>query len=182
MTASSSTDSTVDRGSFGPVGRSATERPLLPLGDGLLVDPVALGQRPQALLTMLYRSTDRLCRRGAPVENLAHSASFHSDDKNAPSKPGIKHLAGFMSPLGSQNDVAGTRKRRSSNQPRQNLLSRILSSRTLVTRVGARPFRSSTKPQLIRTISRSPSAFWRTTGATWPGKIADAGSNAAPRL
>ncbi len=24
-------------------------------------------QRPQALLTMLYRSTDDLCRRGAPV-------------------------------------------------------------------------------------------------------------------
>ncbi|WP_210164315.1 hypothetical protein, partial [Mesorhizobium sp. LNJC398B00] len=48
-------------------------------------------QRPQALLTMLYRSTDRLCRRGAPM-NLAHSASFDSDEKYAPSKPGIKHL------------------------------------------------------------------------------------------
>jgi hypothetical protein len=43
-------------------------------------------------LTMLYRSTDRLCRRGAPVQNLAHSASFDSDDKNEPSKPGIKQL------------------------------------------------------------------------------------------
>jgi hypothetical protein len=42
---------------------------------------------------MLYRSTDRLCRRGAAVENLAHSASFHSMEYNAPSKPGIKHLA-----------------------------------------------------------------------------------------
>jgi hypothetical protein len=41
---------------------------------------------------MLYRSTDRLCRRGAAVENLAHSASFHSMEYNAPSKPGIKHL------------------------------------------------------------------------------------------
>ena len=30
--------------------------PLLPLGDRLLVDPVALGQRSQARLTMLYRS------------------------------------------------------------------------------------------------------------------------------
>jgi len=43
-------------------------------------------------LTMLYRSTHRLCRAGAPVENLAHSASFHSLDKIAPSNPGIKHL------------------------------------------------------------------------------------------
>ncbi|MER8741378.1 hypothetical protein NKH61_34950, partial [Mesorhizobium sp. M1005] len=29
---------------------------------------------------------------GAPMKNLAHSASFDSDDKDAPSKPGIKHL------------------------------------------------------------------------------------------
>ncbi|WP_205207133.1 hypothetical protein, partial [Asaia sp. As-1742] len=42
--------------------------------------------------TMLYRSTDCRCRRGAPVVNLAHSASFHSDEKIAPSKPGTKHL------------------------------------------------------------------------------------------
>ncbi|WP_292067954.1 hypothetical protein, partial [Mesorhizobium sp.] len=27
-----------------------------------------------------------------PVKNLAHSASFDSEDKDAPSKPGIKHL------------------------------------------------------------------------------------------
>src|SRR6516164_1392915 len=67
--------------------------PRFPLGDGLRIDAVALGQRPQALLTMLYRSTDRLCRCGAPVKNLAHSASFESLDKDAPSKPGIKHLS-----------------------------------------------------------------------------------------
>src|SRR3984957_13187035 len=42
---------------------------------------------------MLYRSTDRLCRRGAPMQNLAHSASFESLDKDAPSKAGTKHLA-----------------------------------------------------------------------------------------
>lgn len=41
---------------------------------------------------MLYRSTDRLCRCGAPMKNLAHSASFASDDNNAPLKSGIKHL------------------------------------------------------------------------------------------
>jgi hypothetical protein len=43
---------------------------------------------------MLYRSTDCRCRRGAPVVNLSHSASFHSGEKIAPSKPGIKHLVG----------------------------------------------------------------------------------------
>ena len=41
---------------------------------------------------MLYRSTDRLCRCGAPMQNLAHSASFHSREKSAPSKPGTKQL------------------------------------------------------------------------------------------
>jgi hypothetical protein len=39
---------------------------------------------------MLYRSTARLSRCGAPMKNLAHSASFHSSVKSAPSKPGIK--------------------------------------------------------------------------------------------
>src|SRR5262245_3109386 len=91
-------------------------------------------------------------------------------------------VAGLTSPLGSQNEVAGTRQRRSSNEPRQNLLSRILSSRTLVTRRGARSFWWSTQPQLIVTISRSPSALRRTAGAAWPGKTADKGSNAAVRL
>jgi len=35
---------------------------------------------------------DCRCRRGAPVMNLAHSASFHSSEKNAPSNPGTKQL------------------------------------------------------------------------------------------
>src|SRR4029077_9901524 len=81
-------------------GRKIDNRgPLLPFGDGLLVDPVAACQCPQALLTMLYRSTDRLCRRGAPMKNLAHSASFDSEDKDAPSKPGIKQLVACASVL-----------------------------------------------------------------------------------
>jgi hypothetical protein len=46
---------------------------------------------------MLYRSTDRLSRGGASVKNLAHSASFDSGVKNAPSKPGIKHLGRLFS-------------------------------------------------------------------------------------
>src|SRR5580700_2619975 len=73
-------------------------RPLLPLGDRLGIDPVPLGKRPQALLTMLYRSTDCLCRRGAPMKNLAHSASFESLDKIAPSKPETKHLGARARP------------------------------------------------------------------------------------
>jgi hypothetical protein len=44
-------------------------------------------------LTMLYRSTDRLSRCGAPMENLAHNASLHIEENNAPSKPGIKQLS-----------------------------------------------------------------------------------------
>jgi hypothetical protein len=41
---------------------------------------------------MLYRSTDRLCRCGAPVENLSHNASFSRSEKYAPSNAGTKHL------------------------------------------------------------------------------------------
>src|SRR5438874_13283767 len=41
-----------------------------------------------------YRSTDRLCRGGAAVKNLAQSASLHAGENNAPSKPGTKHLVG----------------------------------------------------------------------------------------
>src|SRR5688572_6659658 len=67
--------------------------PLPPFGDGLGVDAMALGQGPQARLTILYCSTDWIERCGAPMENLAQSASLHSGDKNAPSNPGIKHLA-----------------------------------------------------------------------------------------
>ena len=66
---------------------------LPPLRNRLGVDPMTTRQCSQALLTMLYRSTDRLCRCGAAVKNLSHSASFESGDKGAPSNPGIKHLA-----------------------------------------------------------------------------------------
>ena len=93
MIASSSTDSTVDFGSFGPVGRSAIELRLRHLATVVWLIPLMLGQSPQALLTMLYRSTDRLSRRGPAVENLAHNASLHTEENTAPSKPGIKHLS-----------------------------------------------------------------------------------------
>ena len=39
----------------------------LPLGNRFGVDPVTLGKGPRALLTILYCSTDCLCRRGAAV-------------------------------------------------------------------------------------------------------------------
>src|SRR5579871_536066 len=65
---------------------------LPPLRNRLRVDPVALGESSQALLTILYCSTDCRCRAGAPVEYLAHSASFHCRPNNAPSNPGTKHL------------------------------------------------------------------------------------------
>src|SRR4029077_12756969 len=71
-------------------GQIANEAAFLPLRHGLLIYPVAPGKAPQALLTILYCSTDRLCRRGAAVKNLAHSASFHPWDKIAPSNAGTK--------------------------------------------------------------------------------------------
>lgn len=67
--------------------------PAPPLGNRLGIDPVPLGQRPQALLTILYCSTDCRCRAGAPVKNLTHRASFHFCMDNAPSNFGTKHLA-----------------------------------------------------------------------------------------
>ena len=66
--------------------------PLFPLRNRLWVDSIAPGERPQALFTMLYRSTDCRRRCGAAMVNLAHSASFHSREKTAPSKPGTKHI------------------------------------------------------------------------------------------
>jgi hypothetical protein len=43
-------------------------------------------------MTMLYRSTDRLCRCGAPVQYLSHTGSFYSLEKYAPPNAGTKHL------------------------------------------------------------------------------------------
>lgn len=74
-------------------GRQIRNRsPLAPFGDRLLIDAVTRRKRPQAFFTILYCSTDCLSRRGAAVKNLAHNASFHSREKIAPSKSGIKHL------------------------------------------------------------------------------------------
>jgi hypothetical protein len=67
--------------------------PALPLGDRLGVHPEAAGQGPYARLTMLYRSTDRLCRAGAPMKNLAHVPSLSMARFLVPSYTGTEHLA-----------------------------------------------------------------------------------------
>jgi hypothetical protein len=41
---------------------------------------------------MLYRSTDRPRRGGAPVQYLSYSASSHSREKYAPPNAGTKHV------------------------------------------------------------------------------------------
>jgi hypothetical protein len=92
MMASCSAESVEER-AFPRASREVGDgSPLTPLGDRLGVNPLAARQLSQARLTMLDRATDRLCRGGAAVESLAHSASFHAWEKTAPSNPGIKHL------------------------------------------------------------------------------------------
>jgi hypothetical protein len=66
MMASSSTDNT-EAFCVRRAGRKIADRTaFLPLGHGLLIDAVAVGKRPQALLTILYRSTDRPCLLALP--------------------------------------------------------------------------------------------------------------------
>src|SRR3954463_3895032 len=70
----------------------------LPLAHRLLIDAVTSGERSQALFTMLYRSTDRLSRRGAPVKNLAHSASFDCTIKVRDQTPRVIRLGYVLKP------------------------------------------------------------------------------------
>jgi hypothetical protein len=69
MMASFSSDKLVDFGSLGPVGRSATEPRFFHFATvfGLIHNAWTA---PQALLTILYCSTDCLRRCGAAVKNL----------------------------------------------------------------------------------------------------------------
>jgi hypothetical protein len=48
--------------------------------------------RKKELLTMLYRSTHRLCRAGAPVKYLTHNPSRSTVSESVPSYSGTKHL------------------------------------------------------------------------------------------
>jgi len=53
---------------------------LTPLGDGLVVQPIALCQLLERSLRSLYRSSDGVRGRGAAVEYMAHSASRIGSD------------------------------------------------------------------------------------------------------
>ncbi|WP_373288764.1 transposase [Croceicoccus mobilis] len=44
------------------------------------------------LRSLADRGSDGVCGRGAPVTNLSHMASFHSNERITPSNRGIKHL------------------------------------------------------------------------------------------
>jgi len=68
-------------------------RPLPPLRDRLRVDPQLPAQRRERSLRSLYCCSDGVRGRGAPMTNLSHTASFHSNKRIAPSNRGIKHLA-----------------------------------------------------------------------------------------
>ena len=67
-------------------------RPLAPLRDRLRVDPQLTAQRRERSLRSLYCCSDGVRGRGAPMTNLSHTASFHSDERITPSNRGIKHL------------------------------------------------------------------------------------------
>lgn len=54
-------------------------RPLSPLLHGRRADPVPTGEGLHTLFTLRYRSTDRLSRPGAAVQNLAHRSSAKHD-------------------------------------------------------------------------------------------------------
>ncbi len=49
-------------------------------------------QRRERSLRSLYCCSDGVRGRGAPMTYLSHTASFHSNERIAPSNPGIKHV------------------------------------------------------------------------------------------
>ena len=66
--------------------------PLPPLRHRLRINPQLPAQLRERSLRSLYCCSDGVRGRGAPVTNLSHSASFHSQERIAPSNHGIKHL------------------------------------------------------------------------------------------
>jgi hypothetical protein len=66
--------------------------PLTPLGYRFRIDPQLPAQRRERSLRSLYCCSDGVRGRGAPVTYLSHTASFHSNERIAPSNRGIKHL------------------------------------------------------------------------------------------
>ncbi len=55
-----------------------------------------------------YCCSDGVRSRGAPVTNLSHTASFHSQKRIAPSNHGIKHLAAVGSSSAERNSDGRT--------------------------------------------------------------------------
>ena len=92
IVASSASDKTVDRGSFGPVFKSSTVWRLRHFATVFGLMPSLLAQLRERSLRSLYCSSDGVRGRGAPMTNLSHNASFHSCERIAPSNLGIKHL------------------------------------------------------------------------------------------
>ncbi len=67
-------------------------RPLPPRRHRLGIDAEFPAQLRERSLRSLYRSSDGVRGRGAPVTNLSHSASFLPCEKISPSNRGIKHF------------------------------------------------------------------------------------------
>jgi len=83
-----------------PHRRIGGKGPLAPFLHGGRADALAPGQCPHARFTSLDRATHCLCRRGAAVKNLAHSASFQVCGSTVALHPGTEHLA--LDPLAGQ--------------------------------------------------------------------------------
>jgi hypothetical protein len=69
--------------------------PLTPLRHCLGVDPKLPAQLCERSLRSLYYCSNGVRGPCAPVTYLPHSASFHSNERIAPSNLGIKHIAGL---------------------------------------------------------------------------------------
>ncbi len=67
-------------------------RSLPPLRHRLRIDAKLSAQLRGRTLRSLYCCSESVRGRGAPLTNLSHSASFHSNERIAPSNRGIKHL------------------------------------------------------------------------------------------
>ena len=66
-------------------------------------------------MTILDCATDRLCRGGTAVKNLAYSASFYAAEKSAPPNPGgqtpsIRYMATNAVALNRQQERARTER------------------------------------------------------------------------
>ncbi|HEX8556202.1 MAG TPA: hypothetical protein VF695_15975, partial [Sphingomonas sp.] len=62
-------------------------------------------QRRERSLRSLYCCSDGVRGRGAPVTNLSHTASFHPNERIAPSNRGIKQASGYAEMEGVDADL-----------------------------------------------------------------------------